>query len=276
MHLVEANGAHIPAIGLGTWTLKDEHCADIVETALRGGYRHVDTAAMYDNEKAVGTGLKRSGVGRDEVFVTTKVWYTDIADGKLQRSAKDSLARLALDDVDLLLIHWPSSSIPIAESIGALNDARLRGLTRHIGVSNFPSSLLEQAIALSDAPIVCNQIEFHPYLNQSKVHGACDKAGLAKVSYCPLGRGGGLFGEEVIVQAAKNHSRTPGQIILRWHVQQHGVVAIPRTTKPERLAENADIFDFELEASEMSEISGLSRRNERICDFAFSPLWDAA
>jgi diketogulonate reductase-like aldo/keto reductase len=276
MHNVNANGAAIPALGLGTWTLKGDDCAKLVTEALSIGYRHVDTAASYENEAAVGSGLRASGIARNDVFVTTKVWWTDIAPGDLERSAESSLKRLGLDQVDLLLIHWPNPQIPLESSIKALNGVKAGGLTRHIGVSNFTTTLLSQAIALSDAPLVANQVEHHPYLDQTKVLDACRKAGMALVSYCPLSRGGPLFEEKAVTDAALRHSKTPGQVVLRWHVQQDGVIAIPRTNHLKRLAENFAIFDFALSDAEMAAISALSKANSRICDYDFSPQWDAA
>jgi diketogulonate reductase-like aldo/keto reductase len=276
MHEVAANGAKIPAIGLGTWTLKGDQCSDLVSHALAAGYRHVDTARMYDNEAAVGAGIKASSVPRDEIFLTTKVWWTDLAPADLERSAEGSLERLGLDHLDLLLIHWPNARIPLEGTIKALNKMRERGLTRHIGVANFPTRLLGEAISLSDAPLVANQVEYHPYLDQTKVHAACRAAGLAMVSYCPLYRGGGLLEEEAIRSAASRLGKTPAQIVLRWHVQQEGVVAIPRTTRKERLVENAAIFDFQLSDAEMAAISALTKTNSRICEHDFSPGegWD--
>ena len=276
MHTVEANGASIPALGLGTWTLKGDACAELVAHALSIGYRHVDTAAAYGNEEAVGAGLRAAGLARDEVFVTTKVWWKDLAATDLRRSAEASLARLGLDRVDLLLIHWPNPAIPLDETIAALNRARQDGLARHIGVSNFPTALLRQALALSDAPLVANQVEHHPYLGQDKVGAACREAGMALVGYCPLHRGGGLFEEPAVAEAARAHGKTPAQVVLRWHVQQAGTVAIPRTTRKERLAENAAIFDFSLSPAEMAAISALDGKGSRLCDYDFSPRWDAA
>jgi diketogulonate reductase-like aldo/keto reductase len=276
MHSVNANGASIPALGLGTWTLEDEECSQLVSDALAIGYRHLDTARMYHNEVAVGAGLRASGAARDAVFVTTKVWWTDIAPGDLQRSTEASLKDLGLDHVDLLLIHWPNPNIPLEASIKALNEVKRDGLARHIGVANFPTGLLSKAIELSEAPLVANQVEYHPYLDQSKVMGLCRANEVAIVSYCPLFRDGGLFAERVIQDAAARHGKTPGQIVLRWHVQQEGVVAIPRTTKSARLAENIDIFDFALSAEEMAAISAMTGQNKRICDADFAPEWDAA
>ncbi|MGE0501901.1 MAG: aldo/keto reductase [Rhizobiaceae bacterium] len=275
MHLVQANGASIPAIGLGTWTLKGDECVDIVGHALKAGYRHLDTARMYDNERAVGEGLRASGVPRRDVFVTTKVWWTDIAPGDLERSAEGSLKRLAIDAVDLLLIHWPNSGVPLEDSIRALNAVRAAGMAKHVGVANFPTFLLAEAIGHSDAPLVCNQVEYHPYLPQNAVLGACRESGMAMVAYCPLYRQGGLLEEPSILAAARKHGRTPAQVVLRWHVQQENVVAIPRTTRLERLAENIAVFDFALGDEEMAAISALSSRRSRICDFDFSPRqWD--
>ncbi len=274
MHSIDANGASIPAIGLGTWTLEGAGCRGIVEHALEVGYRHVDTAAMYGNEADVGAALRASGIPRSELFVTTKVWYTDIAPGDLERSAEASLDRLGLDRVDLLLIHWPNDAVPLEGSIRALNAAREKGYALNIGVSNFPTDLLERAIAVSEHKLACNQVEYHPMLSQERVHAMCREAGMAMVSYCPLHRGGGLLKEPAVREAAERHGRTPAQVVLRWHVQQDGVAAIPRTTKKERLAENFAISDFSLSAQEMTSISALRSANGRICDYAFSPDWD--
>jgi len=275
MHNVNANGASIPALGLGTWTLKGDACAEMVSRALSAGYRHIDTARIYRNEAGVGAGLRAAGVARDEVFVTTKVWWTDNAPGDFERSTEASLKDLGLDHVDLLMIHWPNPDIPLEETIGALNAARRRGLARHIGVANFPTGLLARAIELSDTPLVADQVEYHPYLNQAKILGMCRENGLAAVSYCPLFRAGGLFEEPAVQDAAARHGKTPGQVVLRWHVQQEGVVAIPRTTRPERLVENISIFDFALSEQEMAAISALGDANHRICDYDFSPQWDS-
>lgn len=276
MHSMNANGASMPALGLGTWTLRGEACSELVSDALSIGYRHVDTARMYHNEAEVGAGLRASGIARDELFVTTKVWPSDIAPGDLERSAEASLKDLGLDHVDLLLIHWPNPNIPLEGSIKALNAARRMGLARHIGVANFPTGLLSKAIALSDAPLVANQVEYHPYLDQSKVLTMCRESGLAMVSYCPLFRDGGLLEERAVQEAAARHGKTPGQIVLRWHVQQENVAAIPRTTKKERLAENIAIFDFVLSDVEMATISALTVQNKRLCNDTFAPEWDAA
>lgn len=275
MHVINANGAAIPALGLGTWTLRGDACAELVAAALDIGYRHVDTAAMYGNEADVGRGLRATDVRREDIFLTTKVWYTEIGPGDLERSAEASVRRLDVDHVDLLLIHWPSPDIPLQASMRAMNAVRRAGLARHIGVSNFSPKLLREAAAASDAPLVCDQVENHPYLDQSKVLAACRSAGMAMTSYCPLFRGGDLFAEPAVRDAAARHGKSPGQVVLRWHVQQEGVIAIPRTTRMERLAENLAVFDFALSAGEMAAISALSVANRRLCEHAFPIDWNA-
>lgn len=274
MHKVEANGASIPAIGMGTWTLRGADCARLVAQALTAGYRHIDTAAMYGNEEAVGEGIRASGVPRADIFVTTKVWHTDLRAGDLRRSAEASLKRLGLDEVDLLLIHWPNPAVPLSESIGALNGVRDEGLSRHIGVSNFPSKMLKNAIALSEAPLVCNQVECHPYLAQTMIEAVLGKSGMALVAFCPIYRGGDLLKEAAVAAAAARLGKAPAQIVLRWHMQQKGHIAIPRTSRAERLQENLAVFDFALTDAEMAAISALKTGNRRLCNYDFSPQWD--
>lgn len=273
---VTGGGASIPAIGFGTWPLKGEECAQAVATALACGYRHLDTAAMYQNEEAVGEGLRSSGIPRDDVWVTTKVWWEDIAYGALQRSAEASLKRLGMDTLDLLLIHWPNKAVPLVQSIRALNDAKRRGLARHIGVSNFPSRMLDEAVELSDEPIVVNQCEYHPHLDQTKVLAACRRNGVALVSYCPLGRGsvGGVLEEPVVTEIAERIGRTPAQVVLRWHIQQPGVVPVPKSGNPKRIAENFDVFSFSLAEDDMRRLTNLARPDGRVVNLAFAPEWD--
>lgn len=272
--IVSANGAAIPAIGLGTWRLAGEHCAEIVAHALSIGYRHVDTAARYENEVEVGRGLAAAGLPRDAVFVTTKIPESLIADGDLQRSAEASLKRLGLSHVDLLLIHWPNAAIPLAGSLKALAETKRRGLARHIGVSNFPSALVEEAVRLCPEPLVTNQCEYHPYLAQTKVLEACRRHGLSFTSYCPIGRAS-LLDDPAIRRIAARHGRTPAQILLRWHVQQPGVIAIPKSGDRGRVAENLAVFDFALDDAEMAALHALAKPNGRMISPATAPAWDA-
>jgi diketogulonate reductase-like aldo/keto reductase len=274
-HLVQANGAAIPAIGFGTWTLTEDACIEAVGWALGAGYRHLDTARMYGNEAEVGQGLKASGLGRDEVFVTTKVWWTDIAPGDLERSVEGSLGRLGLDKVDLLLIHWPNPAVPLADSTAALCRVKAEGLARHIGVSNYPSALLDEAVRLATEPLVCNQVEYHPYLDQSAVKRACERHGMAMTAYSPLGRSA-LLADTTIKAIAEGHGRSVSQVVLRWHMQQPGIVAIPRSTKRQNIVSNLDVFGFELTPDEMAHISALARPDGRFVDPDFAPGWDRA
>ena len=271
---IEAKGAKIPLLGLGTWELGGRACARAVEQALRLGYRHIDTAEMYDNEREVGEGLHASAVTRGEVFVTTKIWPTHFSPPALERAARDCLVRLRLSEVDLLLLHWPNPQVPLAETIGALCKVKRDGLTRHIGVSNFTVALIEEALQVSSEPLVCNQVECHPFLDQSKLIAACRRHGIAVVAYSPLARGE-FRNNEVLARIGAAHKKTAAQTCLRFLVQQN-IVVIPRTSKLERLAENAAIFDFELSDREMSEIGGLASRDGRVVDWSYSGRmeWD--
>jgi 2,5-diketo-D-gluconate reductase B len=251
--LVEANGAVIPAIGLGTWELRGRACARLVEQALRLGYRHIDTAQIYENEREVGDGLRASGVKRDDVFVTTKVWTTHFAPHDLERSTKESLSRLHLTAVDLLLLHWPNPRVPLAETLGALAHVKQLGLARHIGLSNFTVALIEEAV-------------------QTKVREACARNGMALVAYSPVAKGR-IKSDQALAAIGQAHGKTAAQVCLRWLVQQN-VSAIPRTSRVERLSENINIFDFELSSDEMAQISGMGSAKGRLTDFGFAPKWD--
>lgn len=272
MRFVEANGARIPAIGLGTSELRGRDCARVVEQALKLGYRHIDTAQVYENEREVGDGLRASGIRRDQVFLTTKIWTTHFAPNDLERSAKESLVRLRMSEVDLLLLHWPNPHIPLEETLGALAHAKKVGLTRHIGVSNFTVALIERAVAICAEPLVGNQVEYHPYLDQTKVKEACARHGIAMVAYSPLAKGR-IKTDGTLIRIGRAHHKTPAQICLRWLIQQN-VSAVPRTSKVERLSENIDIFDFSLNDKEMREIAQLHVETGRLTDYAFAPKWD--
>src|SRR5712672_2783203 len=272
MQFVEANGAKIPAIGLGTWELRGRTCARLVEQALRLGYRHIDTAQVYENEREVGDGVRASGVKRDDVFVTTKVWTTHVAPNDLERSTKESLVKLRMPEVDLLLLHWPNPQVPLAETLGALAHAKKIGLARHIGVSNFTVALIEEATKACPEPLVCDQVEYHPYLDQAKVREACACHGMAVVAYSPIAKGR-VKNDELLAHIGKAHGKSAAQVCLRWLVQQN-VSAIPRTSRLERLSENLEIFDFELSEEAMRRISTMGGSDGRLTDYGFAPKWD--
>ena len=272
MEAIEANGARIPLIGLGTWDLRGKACARIVADALRLGYRHIDTAAMYRNEEEVGEGLRASGVPRGDVFITTKVWSSNLRARDFEHSAHDSLKNLKLDSVDLLLIHWPNPSVPLKKTIGALCKMKREGLARHVGVSNFTVSLIEEAARHASEPLVCNQIECHPYIDQSKVIAASRKRGMAVTAYSPIARGRAQA-DAVLALIGKAHGKSAAQVCLRFLVQQN-IIVIPRTSDAQRLAENFALFDFELSAAQMNEVAALAHPRGRIVDWSGSPNWD--
>lgn len=276
MENVNVHGAEIPKIGFGTFRLQGDVATDAVAAALASGYRHIDTAQAYDNEIEVGAALRDGGVPRDDIFLTTKVWVDRFRDGDLQASVRESLQRLGTDDVDLLLLHWPSPEVPLEETIAALNEVRREGLTRHIGVSNFTVDLVRRAVTASDAPLVTDQVEYHPRLSQAPVLEELRRHDMALTAYCPLGQGNAAK-EPVVEEIAASHGKDPGQVILRWHYQQPGVIAIPRSSKPERVRSNVEIFDFALSDDEMQRISGLARPDGRIVSpEGLAPEWDNA
>jgi len=270
--MIEANGARIPAIGLGTWDLRGDVCARIVAHALKSGYRHVDTAQMYGNEAAVAEGLRASGVARDAVFLTSKVWPDHFRADDFARAAAER-AEIFGGPLDLLLLHWPNAAVPLAETIGALVKAKRDGLTRHIGVSNFTTRLVNAAVTLADEPLVANQVEFHPLLDQTTIIACCRGHGMAVTAYRPIARGT-LGDEPVVLEIAHRHGKSPTQVALRWLIQQDGVAAIPRSSRPEHVDENLVVDDFALSAEEMAAITDLTARNQRFVNTAFSPDWD--
>jgi diketogulonate reductase-like aldo/keto reductase len=273
---LNANGASIPFIGFGTGGLLGQIATSSVESAIRTGYRHIDTARKYGNETAVGAGIRASGVARSELFITTKVSHENLHTADFNRSLDESLSALGLDQIDLLLVHWPNPAIPLVETLTALAAAKRRGLARHVGVANFTTALLAQAIAICDEPLACNQVEFHPYLDQSKLQAVARQHGLSIIGYCPFMRGGEVLTDPVIRAIADAHDRTPAQTILRWITQNDGVGAIPRSTNPERIRQNLDVFGFRLDPGEMARIDALRTKNKRRANPPHAPIWDAA
>jgi diketogulonate reductase-like aldo/keto reductase len=273
MHFVEANGVRIPALGLGTMTLKEQVCVDIVSAALQQGYRHLDTAERYGNEAEVGEGLRVSGVKRDDVFVTTKVYFDRLAPADFERSFEQSLTKLKLPAVDLLLIHWPNPNVPLAETIRALCKAKADKRAKHVGIANFTVPLIEEAVKLSTEPLVTNQVEVHPYLDQTRVMETCRKHGLSVTAYCPLARGR-VPADPVLQRIGAAHGKHASQVALRYLLQR-GIIVIPRTSQRERLAENLAVFDFTLSDAEMAEIAKLRRPDGRVVNPPHAPKWDA-
>ncbi len=270
--IVEANGARIPAIGLGTMTLKGEEGVRAIKAALDVGYRHLDTAAVYDSERENAEALRLSGIKREDVFITTKIRQDDAMPEDFARKVDECLANLKVPQVDLLLIHWPSKTVPFKLTIGALCKAKKEGKTKHIGVSNFTTAMLDEAWGLTSEPLVCNQIEVHPFINQDKLIAATEKRGMAVVAYCPIARGK-VPGAEVLDKIGSAHGKTAAQVSLRYLIQR-GMVAIPRSTKADHLKANLDIFDFKLSDAEMAELKKLNATNMRVVNPPHAPVWD--
>ncbi len=270
--IVEAHGCRIPQIGFGTMTLKGDVCVQAVKTALQTGYRHLDTAWFYGNEKEVGEGLRQSGVKREDVFITTKVRETHLEPDKFRQSVSESLANLQLPYVDLLLIHWNNKDIPFKTSIGALCQAKKDGRAKHVGVANFTTKMLDEAWAVTSEPLVCNQIEVHPFINQDKVLAASKKHRMAVVAYVPIARGKGP-GAEALERIGKAHGKSAAQVSLRYLVQR-GTIPIPRTANPEHMKQNIDVFDFKLSDAEMAELKALNATNMRVVNPPHAPVWD--
>ena len=270
---LSARGAGIPALGFGTSQLGD--CSEVVATALKLGYRHIDTAWKYGSEKGVGQGIRASSVPRSEIFLCTKVSHEYLRAADFARSVDESLRNLQVDYVDLLHVHWPTvDNIPLAGTMGALAKAKRDGLTRHIGVANFNIALLEEAMRLCPEPLVTLQAEYHPYLDQSKVLQYCRSKGLIFTAYCPLARGR-LFNDPVLRDIADKKGRTIAQVALRWLMQQGNIAAIPRSSNPKHIAESLNVFDFELTQEEMQRIFALKRPDGRIANpKGRAPAWD--
>ena len=276
MHMVSANGATIPSLGFGTFRMAGPDTERMVAHTLSLGYRHVDTAQIYGNEAEVGRGLARSGVPRGDVFLTTKVWVKNYSSALFAASVDESLSKLGTDYVDLLLLHWPNDAVPLAEQIGELNAVRAAGKVRHIGVSNFTTALMAEAIRLSPAPLVTNQIEYHPFLAQPAVFAAARAAGLSITAYYGMADGA-VFADPVLKAVANETGRTVAQVVLRWLIQQEGVVALSKTVSEARAAENLDIFSFTLTDDQMARIHALARPDgRRVNPSGLAPVWDAA
>jgi len=271
---VSANGANIPALGFGTFRMPDADVHRVLPEALKLGFRHVDTAQIYKNEAAVGDVLKSSGIARQDIFLTTKVWVDRVGHEAFIASVDESLTKLKTDHVDLLLLHWPQSEMPLADRIGALNELRKAGKVKNIGVSNFSTALMAEAVKLSDAPIVNNQVEYHPYLDQTKVLSEAAKTGMSVTAYY-LMADGAVPKDEVLKDIGAKHGKTAAQVVLRWAVQQKGVIALSKTATESRLPENLDIFDFALSEDEMAAVHKLARADGRIVNPGhLAPEWD--
>ena len=261
---VSFNDSHsIPQIGLGVWKTPNDSAVTAVQAALETGYRHIDTAAVYENEEGVGRGIRASGVARDEIFLTTKVWNENQGYDSTLKALDESLKRLGQDYIDLYLIHWPSPwRGRYVETWQALIKAREDGRVHSVGVSNFTAEHLDRVIAETGVTPVLNQIELHPRFQQTRLREAHVQRGIKTQSWSPLGQGQ-LLSDPVIAGIAEKHGRTPAQTIIRWHID-NGLIAIPKSVTPSRIVENFDVFGFVLDAEDMAAIAGLNDPSGRI------------
>jgi 2,5-diketo-D-gluconate reductase B len=271
MRALEIQGTTVPKLGFGTWQIEGPECQEAVEDALAIGYRHIDTARAYGNEREVGRGLTAAGVPRQEFFLTTKIQREEYAPDDLRRAAEDSLRNLQVDCLDLLLLHWPNPDFPLEETLGALVALRDDGLILHLGVSNFPVGMLQQALEV--APVFADQVEFHPFLGQDALVDLASEKDFMVTAYSPLARGR-VPRDPTLREIGQAHGKTAGQIALRWLLDKPQVCAIPKASSHERRLENFEVFDFDLNDDEQAEIEALPK-DGRVIDPGFGPDWDA-
>ncbi|MEE1753971.1 aldo/keto reductase [Streptomyces sp. SP18CS02] len=251
------NGVSMPQLGYGVWQVPDDEAAKAVGTALEAGYRSIDTAAVYENEKGTGQAVTESGIPRDELFVTTKLWNSEQGYDSTLRAFDASLERLGLDYVDLYLIHWPlPARNAYVDTYKAFEKIFSEGRAKAIGVSNFLPEHIERLIGETSIVPAVNQIELHPQLQQADTRAFHAQHGIATEAWSPLGQGKGLLEVPTIVAIARKHDRTPAQVVLRWHIQL-GNVVIPKSVTPSRIQENIDVFGFELDGDDMAALAAL-------------------
>lgn len=274
MDYVQKKNISIPKLGLGTWMLEGAACERAVAYALETGYRHIDTAQIYGNEAEVGQAISTGDVARNDIFLTTKIWRDNVAAAKLEKSLDESLKKLKTDYVDLLLIHWPVNEVSLGETIPALKEVQKKGKTRLIGVSNFTVAHMRDAVEKYGADLATNQVEYHPYLSQQPIFDFARSHDMFLTAYSPLGRM--KLRDELLADIAAMKGKSVSQIILRWHIQQPDVVAIPKAASPDHIKSNFEIFDFALSDAEMQKISALTMKNQRLINPDFAPQWDKA
>jgi 2,5-diketo-D-gluconate reductase B len=271
MEYVEVQGERVPVLGLGTWQSPDTTCQEAVRHALELGYRHIDTAQAYENEEYVGRGIAESGVDRDDIFLTTKIWRSNMRHDALIDSAHESLRKLGTDYVDLLLLHWPVEEVPFKESLEALVELKEQQKIRHLGVSNYTPRQVDEA--LETAQIFTNQVEYHPYLAQTDLLEMAEEHNFMLTAYSPLAHGD-VVGDERLSEIGEEYGKSAAQVALRWQIQQPRVSTIPKANSAEHREANFDIFDFELTDEEMAEIHQMANNGRRI-DPGFAPDWES-
>lgn len=263
-------GTAVPALGFGTWQLRGDVCYNAVRDALDIGYRHIDTARIYENEEEVGRALQNHGLDRADVFLTSKIWYDDLKRNDFIAATEQSLATLNTDYLDLLLIHWPNADVPLEETLDAMATCLERRLIRHGGVSNFPPALLGKALTLF--PVFCNQVEHHIYLGQERIRKICEENDLLLTAFSPLARGD-LTTDPVLHEIGQAHGKSASQVALRWLLHHPQIAVLPRSSNPKRRRENFGVDDFELSPEEIERIDRLPK-NRRGANPPFAPDWE--
>lgn len=265
------NRIKVPKLGFGTWLIKGNNCVRSVRSALEIGYRHIDTAQIYDNEAEVGEAIKASGIAREEIFLVTKVWKDSLRSKDVLESTEESLKKLKTDYIDLLLIHWPNLRAPLKETLSAMRHLQNNQKVRLLGVSNFPVELIE--MAQQEVELVCNQVEYHPFLDQGVILRSIRKYNMFLTAYSPLARGR-VFKHNVLQKLAKKYNKTVGQVVLRWLIDQDNVVAIPKAARQKHAQSNFDIFDFQLSSSDRLVLASLRSANQRLVNPDWALEWD--
>jgi diketogulonate reductase-like aldo/keto reductase len=275
MKLLPVQTENMPALGFGTWRLSGDECVRAVDFALNNDYRHIDTAQIYENEAEVGDGIKKSGVARENIFLTTKVWRDNFTGKRVMESVEESLKKLKTDYVDLLLVHWPFPEVSIKELVEGVMEAQVEDKARLIGVSNFTVAQMAEAQKISGGKICNNQVEYHPFLSQKPVLDYTQKNDMILTAYSPVARGKAIS-DPTLKEIGLKYGKSAGQVTLRWLTQQDRVAAIPKSATPENIKANMAIFDFELSEEDMKKISSLASPNGRLINPEFAPKWDQA
>lgn len=273
MKFLSLKGAQMPALGFGTWKLTGQECAKSVDFALGEGYRHIDTAQIYENEAEVGDGIRQSAVDREKIFLTTKVWRNHFAGDNVMASVDESLGKLKTEYVDLLLVHWPFPEAPVSKMVEEVVAVMEAGKARAVGVSNFTVAQMQEAQKVSGGKIAVNQVEYHPYLSQKPLLDYARKENIVVTAYSPVARGKAVK-DEALAEIGRKYAKSAGQVTLRWLVQQDGIAAIPKSATPDNIRANLDIFDFELSEDDMARIFAMGSDAGRQVNPDWAPRWD--
>jgi 2,5-diketo-D-gluconate reductase B len=272
MDNLNTQGIRVPKLGLGTFKLTGEGCVTGVASAIGLGYRHIDTAEMYGNEAEVGAGIKASGIAREDLHVTTKVWHENLAPDAIKRAFDASQKKLGLDVIDLYLVHWPSKGMDLPAIFKTLMGFKDEGRIRALGVANFPVKLMKQAVEEIGAPVACNQVEYNAVFDQTKLLTYLRAKSIPLVAYCPLGQGR-LADNDVMKTIAAKHGVSAAQVALKWLLDQDGVAAIPKASRKESQQANLDALKVTLDDDDRKAIAALPKA-QRLVNPGFAPEWD--